>query len=296
MSKTRQDWLALGCAIAAVSIWAWWMSATRVAAKEGVAPIDVALLRYCVPALLLLPVWLPTLRKLKYAPTWSVIAMLGWGAPFLWLVTASLKNADVSYLATIVPCTMPIFAVIAERIFFKQHLTLAQLIGFSLIALAAFLVLSNAILGGGAPLSSIALMFMAAAGWACYVVAFRHTGLTAFEGAAWVSVASTIVIVAIKLVSGSALFILTTEQFVFNAIAQGLISGFAAVLLYTIAIGKLGPTRASSFTVLVPIMASVIAWLWLKEIPSSFNMLALLLGTIGVAVINGVIKLPRRLQ
>lgn len=251
------------------------------------------MMRYAIPALLLIPVWLPAYRKLKHAPWWSLIAMLGWGAPFLWLVAASLKDADVSYFATIVPCTMPILAVIAERVFFKQRLSPTQLTGFSLVGLAALLVILDAFLSAGAPMTSIGLMFLAATGWACYVVAFRHTGLTAAEGAAWVSTVSTIIILIIKLTMGSELLPFSTGQFIFNAFAQGFLSGFAAVLLYTIAIDRLGTARAASFTVLVPIMASFFAWIWLKEIPSSFNMLALVLGTIGVAVINGVFSLKR---
>ena len=269
------------------------MSATRIAAQQGIAPLDVALMRYCVPAILLLPVWIPTFRKLKAAPGWSIFAMLGWGAPFLWLVTASLKESNVVYLATIVPCTMPIFAVIAEKIFFNQQPTRAQLVGFALIASAALMIVLNAIVGSSISLSSLVLMFLAAAGWSCYVVAFRHTGLTAAQGAAWVSVASTIIIFAIKLISGAELLPLTTDQIIFNAIAQGLISGFVAVLLYTIAIDRLGIARAASFSVLIPTLGSFFAWAWLNEIPSIYNLLALSLGTIGVAVINGIIRTKR---
>jgi len=264
------------------------MSATRLAAQQGIAPLDVALMRYSIPALLLLPVWLPTLRKLKSAPRWSIIAMLGWGAPFLWLVTASLKESDVVYFATIVPCSMPIFAVIAERIFFNQQPTRTQVIGFILIGAAALLVIARAVSGGNTSLASLGLMFLAAAGWACYVVSFRHTGLTAAQGAAWVSVASTVVIVLVKLATGSELLALTTDQFVFNAISQGLISGFAAVLLYTIAIGRLGTVRSASFSVLLPILGSFFAWVWLQEVPTYFSLISLALGTIGVGVINGV--------
>lgn len=269
------------------------MSATRLAAQQGIAPLDVALMRYCVPALLLMPVWIPTLRKLKHAPRWSIIAMLGWGAPFVWLVTASLKDSSVVYLATIVPCTMPIFAVIAERVFFNQLPTRAQVIGFALITFAALVVILNAILGGGISLSSLALMFLAAAGWACYVVAFRHTGLTVAEGAAWVCTASTIIILVIKLALGAELLPLTTDQIIFNAIAQGFLSGFVAVLLYTTAISRLGTARAASFSVLMPTLGSFFAWVWLGETPSIYNLLALVLGTLGVAVVNGIIKTQR---
>jgi len=275
------------------------MSATRLAAKQGIAPIDVALMRYSVPAIMLIPVWLATWRKLKTAPLWSVIAMLGWGAPFLWLVTASVKDTKVVYLATIVPCTMPIFAVMAERILFKKQPNRTQLFGFALIAMAAVLVVLNALFGGGISLSSLALMLLAACGWGSYVVSFRHTGLTAAQGAAWVCVASTVVIVTIKLVIGDELIPLTTEQFVFNAIAQGFLSGFVAVLLYTIAIEKLGPAQAASYGVLVPALASFFAWAWLGETPTLFNLIALTLGTAGVAIINGLVPvhlMPARLR
>ena len=272
------------------------MSATRLAAQQGIAPIDVALLRYSVPALLLVPVWMSTFRKLKKAPLWSSIAMLGWGAPFLWLVTAALQQSSVAYLATIVPCTMPIFAVVAERLLFGKQPTPTQLTGFALIALAAVLVIVSALSGGGITPASLTLMFLAAAGWACYVVAFRHTGLTAAEGAAWVCTASTVIILIIKLISGDALLPLTREQILFNAFAQGFVSGFVAVLLYTTAIGRLGAARAASYSVLMPVLGSLFAWLWLHEQPSLLNLVALSLGTAGVAVINGLFSLKRRKQ
>ena len=289
-----RDWRALACVLTAVTIWGWWMSATRVAATEGIAPLDVALLRYSIPALLLSPVWIATLRKLRVAPRWSLIAMLGWGAPFVWLVTASLQDAKVIYMATIVPCTMPIFAVLAERVFFKHHPTRTQRVGFAFIALAAFLVLIDAFNAtSGVTTQSVGFMLLAAAGWAAYVVAFRHTGLTAAEGAAWVCTASTVIVLSIKLYGGGSLLPLTTEQLVFHSISQGVLSGFVAVILYTIAIQRLGPARAASFSVLMPTMGVLFAWAWLGEIPSAYNIVALLLGTAGVAVVNGLVSRSR---
>lgn len=283
------DWIALLCVIAAVSIWAWWMSATRIAAQQGIAPIDVALLRYAVPALLLLP-WLPrTLKKLTRAPAWSTIALLGWGAPFLWLVTASLQQADVVYLATIVPCTMPLLAVVAERIFFGTRLNKQQLTGFALIAAAALLVITSALTGtSGITLVALTLMLLAAMGWGSYVVAFKHTGLSAAEGATWVCTASTMLIVGYKLFTGSAMLPLTAEQIAFNAFSQGFLSGFVAVLLYTTAITRMGSARAASFSVLMPVLGSLFAWLWLKETPAPLSVVALFLGSIGVGVVNGL--------
>lgn len=270
------------------------MSATRIAAKQGLAPADVALLRYAVPAILLLPFLPAALRKLKHSPIWATFALLGWGAPFLWLITASLQTANVVYLATIVPCTMPLFAVSAERFIFGNRLNRQQLTGFSLIAGAAAIVVCSALVGGGGiTLYSLSLMLLAAIGWACYVVAFKHTGLSVAEGAAWVSGASVALIVVLKVISGSAFLSMTTEQFLFNTLSQGFLSGFVAVLLYTTAIARIGSAKAASFSVLMPAIASLFAWLWLGETPALLSLIALALGTAGVAVVNGMFNLSK---
>lgn len=297
MRERSIDPIALLCVLTAVTIWGWWMSATRIAATQGVAPIDVAFLRYAVPAVLLLPVWLATWRKLASAPWWSLLAMLGWGAPFLWLVTASLENANVIYLATIVPCTMPIFALLGEWAFFKFKPGNNHLAGFSLIACAALIVIFSALTGsGGIDVYSLLLMLFASVGWACYVVAFKHTGLTAAQGAAWVCTASSAMIIVIKLAAGGAFLSMTREQIVFNVWAQGFLSGFVAVILYTIAIARLGAPRAASFSVLMPLTGALFAWGWLGEQPLPRDLLALILGTVGVAVVNGVIRWPQKSQ
>ena len=90
-SSTRG--LALGylAAAIAVTIWAAWILWLRVAVAEGYgAPltgVDVALLRFSAPMLLLAPIWLRFGLGEGLKPSgvsWPVlIAMLGWGAPFV---------------------------------------------------------------------------------------------------------------------------------------------------------------------------------------------------------------------
>jgi len=270
-------------------------SATRVAAQQGVASIDIALLRYAVPAILLLPFLPRALRKLTHAPVWSGLALLGWGAPFLWFVAESLQKASVVYLATIVPCTMPLLAVTAERFFFGNRLSKQQSVGIALIGLAAGIVIVSALTGAsGITWDALILMLLAASGWACYVVAFKHTGLTAAEGAAWVNAASTVIIVLIMLLTGTEFLAMSFEQLLFNGFAQGFLSGFVAVLLYTTAITRIGSARAASFSVLMPVLGSLFAWLWLSEVPAMTSVIALLLGTAGVAVVNNLFKTGKR--
>ena len=292
--RALSDSTAVLFAVTAVTIWAGWMSATRFAATDGVAPIDVSMLRYGVPALMLAPVWASTFRKLKQAPLWSLIAMLGWGLPFVWLVAAALEYASVVHLATIVFCTMPVFAVAGERVFFGVKVDRKQFPGFVLIGIAALTVILSALFGASSAAPwSVFLMLLATAGWAAYTIAFKHTGFSSIEGPAYVCVVSTLLIVVIKIVSGGAWFPLTWQQIGFNALAQGVLSGFVATILYTAAIARIGGARTASFSVLMPMVGTGIAYFWLNEVPSMVDMTALLLGTLGFAIVNGVVRLGR---
>lgn len=292
--RQHSDIVAILFALSAITIWAGWMSATRIAATDGIAPIDVAMLRYGVPAVMLAPVWSNTYRKLKHAPKWSLVAMLGWGFPFVWLVTAALERASVVHLATIVFCTMPVFAVLFERVFFATKIESKQVPGYGLIGIAALIVVLGALFGtSSADPRSIIYMLLASAGWAAYVVAFKHTGFSSIEAPAYVCVVSTLVLLAVKSMSGGMLFPLTWAQFTFNALAQGVLSGFVATILYTAAITRIGSTRTASFSVLMPLLGTAIAFVWLNESPAALDLTALMLGTLGVAIVNGVIRLGR---
>lgn len=279
-------------ALAAITIWAGWMSATRFATMDGVAPIDVAVLRYGVPALMLAPFWASAFQKLKHAPKWTLIAMLGWGLPFVWLVAAALKQASVVHLATIVFCTLPVFTVIGERMIFGTKVNSQRLPGFVLIGIAALIVILGAIFGAGdTDTYSVFLMLLATAGWASYTVAFKHTGFTSTEGPAYVCAVSTLLLLAIKALSSGPFFPLTWQQIAFNAIAQGVLSGFVATILFTAAIARIGSTRTASFSVLMPVLATCIAYVWLSEVPSMLDVVALSFGTLGVAIVNDVVRL-----
>jgi drug/metabolite transporter (DMT)-like permease len=275
----------------AITIWSGWMSATRVAATGGVAAIDVAALRYGVPAVMLAPVLKSTFQKMRHAPLWSLIAMFGWGLPFVWLLATALESASVVHLATIVFCTMPVFAVLGERLIFGTRLDPKRVPGFLLIGMAALIVILNALVAeGGTNPRSLLLMLIASAGWASYTIAFKHTGFSPLEGPAYVCAVSTLVLLIIKALSAGPWLPLSGSQLVFNGVAQGVLSGFVATILYTMAIERLGSARTASFSVVMPMIGTAIAYFWLAEVPSAVDFCALSLGTLGVVIVNDALR------
>ena len=68
--------------IAAVLIWSGWIIATRDSVTRNLLPIDIAILRYGVPALFLAPIWLKKgLFPKGESPLLLAIMTIGWGGP-----------------------------------------------------------------------------------------------------------------------------------------------------------------------------------------------------------------------
>ncbi len=280
----------------AVVIWAAWLPATQVAIDEGIAPLDLALLRFVVPAVLLAPVWWQLGVVPKVAPV-ALLAMMGWGAPFVILVSIGLENASVAHTAAMVPCTMPLIAAVAARVFLGERIGRDRWFGMALIGVAAACVLLPVVFSGsGATLERMGLLLLASAGWAAFTVAFRYSGLTGLQATALVSLYSTVLLLPALYVAGSSLGGRSAGALVFHLTAQGLLSGFVATLAYALAIKRLGASTAASFSVLVPVLATVFAFFWLGEIPSGLDAFALGIGSAGVAIVTGALRLSRDLR
>lgn len=273
--------------LTAVVIWAGWMVATRFAVNEAVAPLDLALIRYAVPALCLAPWWMKCGLVPRQTPLWALIMMMGWGAPFVIFMAMAMQTASVAHVAAIVPCMMPLIAAALSWALFRERFGLSERIGFALIAVGAAFVGVPLVLGGeSAALGNIGLLMVCATGWASFSVAFRRSGLTPPQAAGLVCLYSTVIVGALLLRFGSSLGGLSWQAIAFHSIAQGLLSGAVATIAFGYAIQVLGPPRASSFSALVPGLAALIGYLWLGEVPSGLDTMALAAASLGVAFAN----------
>lgn len=287
----RADLPGYAALFTAVIIWGGWMPATRLAANDGVAPLDVALLRYGVPALVLLPIVIRLWPKLRAAPVWSLIGMMGWGAPFVFCVSLAMGDASVAHTAALVPCMMPLLALAVERALFGTRVAAWQVPGFVLIGICAALVLGRVLLTEtGTRPGSVALLLLASAGWGMFTLSFRRSGLAPLEAAAFVCAASTLLVLPPLALVGSTLGGVSWQMLGFHALAQGVFSGIIATAAYAYAIGQLGVSRSAASGVLVPALATGMALIWLNEVPAALDVAALALGTLGVAIVNGLFR------
>ena len=147
----------------------------------------------------------------------------------------------------------------------------------------------SAFAGGGAWRGHL-LLLAGAAMWAVYTLAFKRSGLSAIEAAAFVAVWSTIMLLPLGapalvrvVAAGHALDVIV------QAAVQGVLSGVLAIVLYGVAITRLGATRGAALTALVPVLAAILSVPLLGEWPGAATALAIVATTLGVALAAGAL-------
>lgn len=273
---------------AAVVIWAGWIVATREAMLVHHTPLDIALLRYGTPALLLAPVWL---RKGVFpkgeSPLLLIIMTVGWGGPFVLLISQGMKTVEASLFGPLVPGLLPLVVAMWERGVEGRRLRPGRILGLCFIAAAVALILAPAALNGDAGLLHGApWLLTACCGWSAYTIVFRRTGLTGLEGAAYVCLYSTPFLIGAAFVFGTNFPSFTLGEAAWHVVVQGVLSGMLSVAAYGYAVKTLGLARASAFTSLVPVLAALGGWLFLAEAPGVTGWAASGAACVGVLLVN----------
>lgn len=280
-------------AAVAVTIWAAWIVFTRYsvdAAEEGVAltPIDIGLLRFTAPALLLAPAWLRVGLKPRSISWLHLFALLGWGAPFALLAAAGLRTVDSGIMGALTPGSMPIFVAAIGWLMFGETYSGVRRFGLVLIAIAVLAVVGPALARGDqAVLAGAPYLLGAALAWSVFTLAFRRSGLGPVEAAGIVAAWSTLILGVLYLIFGGALPQLSMSSLAGQVLSQGVLSGAVSVVTFASAIDKLGPARAASLSALVPVLAALMGVVFLGEKLNAMTTLAILSASLGVAIVNG---------
>jgi drug/metabolite transporter (DMT)-like permease len=279
--------IGVAAALGAVAIWAGWIVATRHAVSQSLEPAAVGLLRFAIPALVFAPVWWHTGLKPKGISWPMFFALLGFGAPFFLLAGYAMQFAPAPDVPPLLSGAMPlIVALVAMRR--GETFGLARKLGLVLIALGIVAIVGFSAFNGGGAWRGHILLIAAAAMWAVYTLAFKRSGLTAIEAAAFVAVWSTLILLPL---GAPALVRVVAAghgaEVLMQATVQGLLSGVAAIVLYGVAISRLGATRGAALTALVPPIAAVLSVLLLGEWPAPGAAIAILATTFGVMLAAG---------
>jgi drug/metabolite transporter (DMT)-like permease len=282
-----QGWLA---ALAAALIGSGWQIASRHGVTTTLGPLELAVLRYVIPALVLLP-WLPRSGLLAKPPSFRhvVLLVLGGGLPFGLVVLAGAQWAPAAHIGVFMAGSVPLFTALGAWLVEGQHMARSRLLGLALMA-GGMIVFGVGSLRGAAPSSwrGDLLFLLAAMLWALYTLVVRRCGLTAWQGAAVVNIGSSALLLPLLMIFGAPrLLSAPWTDVALQAVGQGVLAGLLGLVVYTVAIARLGAARASLSAALVPLMTAVgAAWL-LHEPLTAATLMAVALVVPGIALAAG---------
>jgi drug/metabolite transporter (DMT)-like permease len=281
-------------AVCFVAIWGAWVVWTRDAVTHSLDPAAIGILRFGVAAVVLFPfIW-----RIGFFPRGRilplVIMVIGSGAPFFIMVANGMRWASAADAASLVPGTMPLVVALLSAAFFGERMGALRWLGFACVAIGITAIGGRDLLApNGATLAHVMLL-VGACVWAAYTLAYRRSGLTAIEAAAFVGFWSTVALLpfgTMPLVNAVRTGL--GQDVLVQTFVQGFLSGVIAIVAYNSAIASLGPSRAAAFVALVPALAALIAIPVLGEWPDLFSIVGVVATGVGVMLASGVIESRR---
>jgi len=292
-SATETRLIGVTAALATVLIWAGWLIATRYAMTSSFTAVDIGLLRFGVPFILLSPIWI---KKGIWPKGLSLIngfmMLIGAGAFYTLMVASALQFVPASHVGILLPGVMAVWAVLIAVILFGERPGKVRIAGYcavivgvlSLVALKPAGEISQDMLLGYGLVSAGAFM------WACYTHAMRQSGLGALEAASFVGFWSFVIMAVIALFTGTTLADAPTGDVMMLVVAQGLLAGCVAVITYGLAVRHIGSTGASAFGAMTPALTALGGVVLLGEDGNLPLVLAVVLVILGVMTASGVFR------
>ncbi|MGV8935959.1 MAG: DMT family transporter [Allorhizobium sp.] len=279
------------CALSVVLIWASWLVSTRYSFQTSLTPLDLSLLRYGLPALVLLPVLLRIgLWPKNVAKIPLLLMVLGSGAPFFQVVAFGMHATPASVAGVLLPGLMPLATALIGMLVLGERPDLMRKLGLLAILTGGALLLSDHLGDDGLGWRSYLVLPLGATLWAVYTHAFRRSGLSAFEGGALICGWSTILNLAAIPFLGTHLLSAPFSQTGLQILTQGVLSGLVATIAYGTAVRILGGTRAAAYTAVTPAAAAVGGSALLGEPLGALTIAATVVTGLGVLLSTGMLS------
>lgn len=285
----HQILLGLSAALAAVLIGAGWQVVTRFGVTTTVSSFDLALIRYCVPALLLSPIlWREGFYPKGVSSPLLIAILLGGGLPYGLLVMMGAQFAPISHIAVLIPGTMPLFVMGLAAVFLGETLTRQKalraaflLVGVGCVGWEAVVTMGTQTIWGDA------MLVLAAFLWGIYSVAFRHSAIAPWHGAALICFWSAVLIVPIWVVKQEGGLAQTAPMhLLIQFVWQGVLAGAVGMWVYGYAMQQIGAANAASVGALVPGLAGLGGWIILGEVLSPLACVGIGMTVLGVVISN----------
>lgn len=299
LKARRAARVGLVSALLTVLIWSTWVISTR-SSMHASQPLPASLLafiRFGTAAVVLAPAWWALRGIPRRAPPLALLGLMASGLPYQFLVLLGLHYAPASEAGPLLAGSLPLFIAVIAALALGERIGPWRIVGVVLISAGVLAITGSGLMdmAGGAWRGHLAILGAALA-WSLYTVAFRASGLTGVQAAAFVGLWS--VVLLLPFAGGEiwqALQVIALPELGRQFLVQGVLAGVVALITYTTAVRNLGPARATAITALTPPAAVLGSVLLLDEAPSLLEMLGCGLIVAGVLAVSGL-SLRRRTQ
>ena len=265
------------------------------AGLEAYEPGQVALFRFLIASAVLAGYAVLTRMRLPERRDLPAVFLAGLLAFAVYHVALNYGEVTVSAgSASILIATAPVFTALLAVVFLGERLRTLGWVGMGVSFLGSVLIS----LGEGEGLSlnaRAALILLAALSTSLYFILqkpyLEKYGALAFTTyAIWAGTLLTLVYLPGLLSQAQTAPLSTTLAMVY----LGVFPTAIAYVTYAYAFSRMAASRAASFLYVIPVMAYLMAWLWLGEVPTPLSVAGGAVTLAGVFIVNVVNVLGRR--
>jgi drug/metabolite transporter (DMT)-like permease len=282
LNKELLGWLAL---IVTITIWSVFSLTIRAISRSELAPADVALMRFAIPSLVLLPLLPSRLKRLRSVPvTKAAMISAGAGLPFFLIAAQGGKLTSAAHVSALIAGTLPLSLVIVSSLFLGKATWRGQVTSLVVILAGVIFMVAGFGRTGIAMGQGVALLLVASLLWGMYTFGLRRANLDPVSSVMLVSYPSFVLIlplVATGLLE-SHLSHVSFSQVLPFLLVQGCGVGVISTFSYVISIRLLGEHRCITIGALQPVITTLLAIPLLSESPTVPTMIGVLAVTVGV--------------
>jgi drug/metabolite transporter (DMT)-like permease len=282
-ARGRERLAGVACGFAAAAIWGGGAAVSRHLVTGGLAPLDLALLRYagCFPIACAIVLALGRWPRLGLGWQWTSAVVLLGGPPYHLLLIAGYGHATAGGGALLTAGLLPVFALMIAAAAGGSAPPVAKALG-ALLAVAGLALFAL----GGAALTPIGFVIFAAAAlaWAALNHLVRAWAVDPWALTLLLALSSPAFLPAYVLLRPGGVPAPPMAEAALQVAYHGALVAFGATALFFLAIRRLGAPAAALLQALAPGFAAGLGALLLAEALDGAAVAGMILTLAGVAI------------